>query len=187
MTLLIAGVGLWWVAHLFKRLAPGPRRALDDRMGDGAARGLFAGLILLSVVLMYFGYTRALTDNVYSPPAWGRHANNLLMLIAFITFGMGMSKGVLWTRLRHPMLTGVVIWSLAHLLVRGDLASLVLFLGLGLWAIVAMLLINQREGGWVRPRAGAAKRDVALVAIATASYGVVAWIHMALGYPVFPG
>ncbi len=32
--ILTLGVALWWVAHLFKRLAPGPRA----RLGDPARR-----------------------------------------------------------------------------------------------------------------------------------------------------
>jgi hypothetical protein len=30
MTLMIAGIALWWAAHLFKRLAPGPRARLGE-------------------------------------------------------------------------------------------------------------------------------------------------------------
>ncbi len=30
MTLLILGILLWWAAHFFKRLAPGPRAAMPD-------------------------------------------------------------------------------------------------------------------------------------------------------------
>ena len=30
MILLMLGLALWWAAHLFKRLAPGPRLALGD-------------------------------------------------------------------------------------------------------------------------------------------------------------
>ena len=38
MTLLIAGVALWWAAHLFKRLAPGARASLGEcrLSGDGS-------------------------------------------------------------------------------------------------------------------------------------------------------
>ena len=47
MVLLISGVALWWAAHLFKRVAPGPRAALGDK-----GKGLVAVLLVLSVVLM---------------------------------------------------------------------------------------------------------------------------------------
>ena len=85
MTLLILGLLLWSGAHLFKRIAPGPRSTLQERMGD-ASKGLFAVLLLISVVLMVIGY-RSYTGNFY----WGRSAamvgiNNLLMLFAVYLF-----------------------------------------------------------------------------------------------------
>ena len=53
--------------------------------------------------------------------------------------------------IRHPQLTGLVIWAAGHLLANGDNRSLVLFGMLGLWAIVEMMLISRREGAWARP------------------------------------
>ena len=52
--------------------------------------------------------------------------------------------------MRHPQLTAVKIWAVAHLLVNGDLASLVLFGGLLAWAVVEVIVINRSEV-WVRP------------------------------------
>ena len=54
MNLLIAGVVLWWAAHLFKRLAPNARQALGP-----AGNPIMAVTILLSVVLMVLGYRGA--------------------------------------------------------------------------------------------------------------------------------
>ena len=62
---------------------------------------------------------------VYDPPAWGIHVNNLADVRApSLLMGAGRSKGRARAWLRHPMLTGVVVWALAHLLVNGDVASL---------------------------------------------------------------
>ena len=59
MTLLILGLVLWTVVHLLKRVAPDARARMDARMGAGPARGVIAGLLLLSVVLMIVGFRRA--------------------------------------------------------------------------------------------------------------------------------
>ncbi|MEO0912986.1 MAG: NnrU family protein, partial [Pseudomonadota bacterium] len=126
MVLLIAGMVLWWGAHVFKRLAPEARAGLQARMGDGS-KGVFALLILLSVVLMVLGYRAADFVAVYTPPGWATHLNNLLMFGAIALFGMGNSKGRARSWFRHPMLMGLATWAVAHLLVNGDLASLVLF------------------------------------------------------------
>ena len=175
--LLIAGVALWSVPHLLKRLAPDARA----RMGD-AARGGVALATLAGIVLMVLGYGQADFVPLYWTPIWGNHANNLLVLIAFYVFGIGMAKGVLSQKIRHPMLTGVLIWALAHLLVRGDLASVILFGGLALWAVAAMVLINARSPGWIPPAAkGGVKRDLIAVPIVLVTYAAVGWLHGWLG------
>ena len=183
LSLLIVGVALWAASHLFKRLAPGPRGAMED----GTAKLVVTVMSVVALILMVLGYRWAEIIPVYSPMAGMGHLTDLLMLIAFVIFGAGMSKGVLWTKIRHPMLTGVIVWSVAHLLVNGDLASLILFGGMGLWAILSMLLINAQAGAWVRPAAGAARRDLALVAIAAVMYALVAGVHIWLGHNPFVG
>ena len=187
MTLLIIGLVLWVVAHMFKRLAPSARRGLENRLGEGGSKGLMAVLLVISVVLMVRGYRSAPLDPIYTFADWARYLNNLLMLLAVIVFGAGMSKGVIWTRLRHPMLTGVLIWSVAHLLVNGDSASVLLFGVLGIWALAEMRVINAAEGIWNRPRPGAAKRDLVLVVISLIMYGLIAGVHIWAGYNPFQG
>ncbi len=43
---------------------------------------------------------------------------------------------------RHPFLVSVVMWSLAHLLVRGEMRAIVFFGGMGLLAAVGTVLID---------------------------------------------
>jgi uncharacterized membrane protein len=80
-------------------------------------------------------------------------------------------------RLRHPMLTGVVVWSVAHLLANGDSRSTILFGGLGIWAVTAIFTINRRDGDWERPEPVPAAKDIVLVAIGAALTAVVAYFH----------
>ena len=175
--LLIGGVLLWSVPHLFKRLAPAARAGMGD-----AAKGVVALSAVAGIVLMVLGYGRADFVPLYTPAGWATHANNLLVLIGFYVFGIGMAKGALSQKVRHPMLSGVVIWAAAHLLVRGDLASVILFGGLALWALAAMTLINAQVGPWTPPAAkGGARRDLVAVPIVVVTYGVVGWIHGWLG------
>ncbi|MEM9049519.1 MAG: NnrU family protein [Pseudomonadota bacterium] len=176
MDLLIAGVALWWAAHLFKRVAPSMRA----RLGAQPGRGVVTLLLLLSVALMYLGYREAGWTEVYLPPDWGRHLNNFLMLIAVILFGMGSSKGRMRRWLRHPMLTGFAVWAVAHLLVRGDLASVILFGALGLWALVELPVIAHRERSWQRPAAGPLIGDVRLILVSLIVYAGIVTVHWQL-------
>jgi uncharacterized membrane protein len=186
MTLLVLGLLLWTAAHLFKRVAPDARARLAAAAGDRPSRGIMAGLILVSVVLMVIGFRSAPVVPVYAPPAWGIHVNNLLMFVAVLLMGAGQSKGRARALMRHPMLTGVIVWAVAHLLVNGDRASLLLFGWLGLWAVANMLVINAREPAWVRPAPGPASGDLRLVLIAVVIYAVIASVHIWLGYWPFP-
>ncbi|MEO1549223.1 MAG: NnrU family protein [Pseudomonadota bacterium] len=186
MTLLSLGLLMWVVAHTFKRLLPTQRALLQDKIGD-ASKGLFAVVIVISVLAMIFGYRWADFVPVYAPPSWGVHLNNLAMIGAIALLGMGKSKGRARTWLRHPMLMGVLVWGLAHLLVNGDLASMILFGGLAAWSVGNMVLINRREGAWVRPDPGPVAGDLRLLAITLVLYGVIGGLHAWLGPWPFPG
>ncbi|MSU89579.1 hypothetical protein GE300_08110 [Rhodobacteraceae bacterium 2CG4] len=180
MAVLVLGVALWWAAHLFKRMLPGPRALIAERLGD-ASKGVIALMLLLSVVLMVIGYRTSDFVPVYETPLWLRHVNNLLMFVSVVLFGMGASKGRMRSWLRHPMLTGFIVWAVAHLLVNGDLSSLILFGGLLAWALVEIPVINAAEPGWVRPAPGPAKGDVRLLLISVAVFVVIGLIHGWIG------
>jgi len=181
MTLLILGLLLWWAAHLFKRAAPEARANLGDR-----GKGYVAIALGAALVLMVIGYRGAEFVPVYSPLPGMGHANNTLMLISVFLFGVGGTKGTLYPRMRHPMLWGTVIWSVAHLLVNGDVASLVLFGGIGLWALVEMAVINRTP--WQRPAAGRGIKGDAMNLVGTlVLFGLIAAVHIWLGYNPFLG
>ena len=179
MTLLALGLILWIGAHLFKRLAPAARA----RMGD-PGRGMVAAALGLGVVLMIIGYRGA--EGAFF---WGRNPalvgiNNLLMLASVYLFAAAGMKTAIARKLRHPMLWGVILWAIAHLLVNGDTPSFVLFGGIAAWASASMLLIN-RAGPWVPPAAKPAKFEAMAVAGTLLVYGAIAGVHYALGYPAF--
>jgi uncharacterized membrane protein len=181
MTLLTLGVILWAAAHFFKRLAPGVRAPMGDK-----GKGLVAVAIVISLLMMIFGYRGAEFIHVWAPPAWTVHLNNLMMLIAVFVYGMSATKGRLRGKMRHPQLTAVKIWAVAHLLVNGDLASIILFGGMLAWAVASVILINRSEV-WVRPAPGEAKKDILLVVITLVLFGVMTGIHAWLGVSPFPG
>lgn len=179
MIWLVLGVALWSYSHLMKRVTPGFRAGL----GDGPGKGVAAILALAAIALMIFGYKHADTVQLWDPPAFMRHINNTLMIIAVVLLNLGMSRGVLRTKLRHPMLTAVKVWALAHLLVNGDLASVILFGGLLAWAVFDVIKINRMEPAWVRPAPGPVINDVIYVALSAVLFGVIVFIHGWLGYP----
>lgn len=182
MTLLMFGLILWVAAHVFKRIAPDARAKMGEK-----GKGAIALVLLGSVVLMFIGYRGAEFVPLYDPwPGMG-HLNNLLMLVSVFLFGVGGTKGTLYPVMRHPMLWGTVIWSLAHLLVNGDTASIVLFGVIGLWALAEMFLINRAEA-WSPPVDGRGIKGDAMNLVGTlVLFGLIAGIHIWLGHNPFMG
>ena len=179
MIWLVFGVLLWTYAHLMKRVTPGFRAGL----GDGKGKALVAVLSIVAIGLMIHGYKNADYLQLWTPPAFLRHINNLAMLVAVVLVNLSASRGVMRTWLRHPMLTAVMVWAVAHLLVNGDLASVILFSFIGLWALVDLRLINQMEPAWIPPAPGPIKNDMIYLAASALLFGVVVWVHTWLGYP----
>ncbi len=182
MTLLVLGIALWVLGHFFKRLAPDLRASMGDK-----GKGVSALIILSGLVLIVIGFRGAEFIPVYNPPAWGVHLNNLLMIGAVGLMGLGSSKSPLRAKLRHPMLTGVIVWAAAHLLVNGDLHSIVLFGAMAVWAIAEMLVINAREPDYTPYEGGSTAGTIRFAIISAVVFAVIAAIHAWLGYWPFPG
>lgn len=182
MIWLVLGLLLWTAAHFFQRLAPNVRA----RMGD-AGKGLVAVLILVSVALMVIGYRGAEIEILWAFGGWAISVNNLLMVVAIVLVGVGSSKSRLRGKLRHPMLIGTMVWSVAHLLVNGDVASVALFGGIGLWAVLSIRVINKAEPVPEPYVDGSVQGDVKLLVISAVVFVVVVSIHTWLGYWPFPG
>ena len=178
MTLLILGVALWWAAHLFKRVAP------DARAGMGnAGKGLVAVAVLASVVMMYFGYGAAKAS---ADVWWGRNPalvgiNNLLMVLAVYLYAASGTGAALARKIRHPQLTAVKTWAVAHLLVNGDLPSVILFGGLLAWAVVSVIVINRAQRDWTPPVAKPGAEVKAVVGTVVVLVAIML-VHNWLGY-----
>lgn len=180
MILLVLGLILWSGTHFWKRLAPASRAAAGDRGRMIVAIGVFAG-----VILMIIGY-RSADTMVY----WGRSPamtgiNNLLMILAFYLYAASGTKARITQYIRHPQLTAVKLWAVAHLLVNGDTASFVLFGGLLVWAGSEVALINRSEPRPAPPHPIPVGKEIGAVVATVVVFGVVAGIHTWLGYYPF--
>ena len=182
MFLLVLGLALWALAHFFKRLLPARRAAMGDK-----GKGAVALALVVSVVLMVLGYRAAPFVDVWYPPEWARHLNNLMVLIALFMMSPAPKKGRLLWGMRHPMLMGFGLWALAHLLVNGDVASIVLFGGLLVWATAEILVINRAEPRWVAPAPGCYGNAAMFALASIVLRWVIGYIHGLIGPSPFPG
>ncbi len=176
MTWLVLGVLLWSAVHLLPSAGAPVRARAVERLGQ-AYRGVFALAILASIGLMVLGWRSTLPMAVYAPPAWGSAAANVLVFVALLLFAAsGMTTNIKRV-IQHPQLTGVATWAAAHLLSNGEFRSLVLFGGLGLWAIAAILFINHRDGAWKKPEPQPMAGEWKPLAAAIVGYAVLYLLH----------
>lgn len=180
MIYILAGLILWSGVHFWKRIAPKERAKFGDKGKGIVALGAVAGIIL-----MVIGYKVA--DGTFY---WGRSPamtgiNNLLMLFAFYLFAASGAKTRVTKAIRHPQLTAVLVWSVAHILVNGDSPSFLLFGGMAAWAIAEMLVINRAEGPRGPYHEVPIKKEITAVIATVVVFLVVATIHILLGYNPF--
>ncbi|MFV8559426.1 NnrU family protein [Sulfitobacter sp. SBS6] len=183
MALLILGLILWVGAHYFRRFMPDQRAAMGRR-----GKGIIAVAIVAALVMIIIGYRGAEFVPVWTPPPFLTHLNNLLMVLAFWVYGSSAAKGAkAWPayKTRHPQLMAVKIWAVAHLLVNGDLASILLFGSMLAWAVGSVILINRAESNWTPPAPAGKATYIRLAVITLVMLVVVTAIHTLLGVSPF--
>jgi uncharacterized membrane protein len=174
MSVLILGLVLFLGLHSVRIVADGWRSGMIARVGERPWKLAYALVSVLGFVLICWGYALARQQPVllWSPPLWTRHLAALLTVPAFVLLVAAYVPGNgLKARLGHPMVLGVKMWALAHLLANGNLADLLLFGGFLVWAVLLFRASQQRDRaqGIVYP-AGRLEPTVLTVA-----FGFVAW------------
>jgi uncharacterized membrane protein len=182
MSWLIVGVMLWSVGHLVPAIAPSFRQGLIDRLGAGPYRGLFAAVIVLALVLIVIGWRSTPEEYLYVLPAWSRQVGFLLMILSFVLLGAANYTTSIKRIIRHPMLMGVFVWSVSHLLMNGTSRALILFGVLGAWALIEMPLINAREGARTLPEAPGFSAEMKGLLITAVVFSAAIFLH-----PYFAG
>ncbi len=151
MAMMVGGLLLWSVVHLIPSVAPTVKQAWKGRLGDKAYMGSFSLLLLVAVALIVLGWRATLPTFVYQPEEALRLPALVLIVVAFILLGAPNYATRIKRIVRHPQLTGLIIWAAAHLLLNGDSRSVLLFGWLAVWAVVEIVCINRRDGAWIKP------------------------------------
>ena len=199
MLSLIAGLVLFSGAHAMRLVSETAREGLVSRLGPLAYKGLISLVSLVGLVLVIKGYGIARADPVvlWSPWSGGRHIAALLSLIAFVlVVAAYVPRNTLRGRVGHPMVLGVKLWALGHLIANHTLADLVLFGSLLIWAVLSFRAARRRDAllrarpadataqsGTMGPTMTAPSRlaDLAVIVIGIALYGAFAFhLHASL-------
>ena len=143
MTILIAGLMLFHTIHVVP-MNPALRKGVVERFGEGTYKGAFSLVSLIGLGLIIWGKASADFVALYDPPAWGRAATMILVLLAFIFLAAFHTKGHIRARLKHPMLIAVILWSFGHLLANGDVASVLLFGSFLIYSVADLVVCGMR-------------------------------------------
>lgn len=183
---LIIGLVLFFAIHLVPTV-PELRRGLALRMGETGFKVLFSVLSLAAFALIVIGYhklTPGKNPVLWDPPGFMRHIAFVLMVPAMILLVAAYVPSRIRTATQHPMLAAVKLWALAHLLVNGDLGSLLLFGSFLAYAIYDRISVKRRcAAGPLGNRTGGPANDIAVVVAGLALYAFM----MVLGHGLLIG
>lgn len=182
MTLLIAGLIVFLGVHSVRIVADDWRSAQIARRGPKAWKGVYALVSIAGFVLIVWGYGLARQSPLvlYSPPPWLQHLGTVLTIPAFILLAATYVPG---TRIKravgHPMVLGVKLWAVGHLLANGALADLVLFGSFLVWAVFSYAAARRRDRAAGKVYAtGPVSRDAIAVIVGLGVWAVFAfWLH----------
>ena len=182
MSALILGLLMFLGMHSARIVAEGWRTQVIAQRGPGAWKGLYTVVSLVGFGLIIWGYGQArLTPVVlWNAPVWGRHLAGLLMLVALLLLAAAQVPGNgIKARVHHPMVLGVKVWALAHLLANNTLADVLLFGSFLVWAVLSFRAARQRDRvGQVVYAPGRAGPTVVTVLLGVALWaGFAFWAH----------
>lgn len=179
MTLLILGLIVFLGAHSVRICADSWRGQQIARLGEMRWKSIYSVISLAGFVLIVWGFGMAREAPVilWHPPVWTRQLVALFMIPAFILLAAAYVPG---TRIKaavgHPMVLGVKIWALAHLIANGRLADLVLFGAFLIWAAFDYRAARRRDRtAGTRYPAGPVVRDVAAGVVGLAAWAAFAF------------
>lgn len=157
----LAALAVFVIAHVIPAL-PAVRRALIARFGEA---GFLAGYSLLSLLLFTLLLRATLAAPylpVWPPARWtylfplvgvplalvllcaGAASRNSLS-VAFIPGPHDPARPGAVALTRHPILWGLALWGLAHVPPNGHVVGLVLFGGLGGFALLGLAMVERRR------------------------------------------
>lgn len=174
MAILILGLIVFIGVHCTRLVAPAWRDAQVARFGEQGWKGLYSVASLVGFVLIVWGYgvARRTPTALWAPPIGARHLTALLVAIAFVLIVAAYIPGNRIKRtIGHPMMTGVAVWAVGHLLANGSLNAVVLFGAFLVWGAVGAIVARRRDRlAGVQYPVGTLAGDMRVVIV-----GLVAW------------
>ena len=192
LLLMIVGLVLFLGAHTLTTQREVRARVIAAS-GEGGYKVGYALVSFAGIALIAWGFSHYRSTGMIdiwekwcSPEVLRmlKHLAAALMLPAVIMVVAAYIRGRIYVVLKHPMLAGVKLWAVAHLLANGDLGSIILFGSFLGWAVFDRISLKKRvdAGGPPIPVGGIGNDLIAL------AVGVVVYIALAFAFhPVVIG
>ncbi len=175
MTLLVAGLLVFLAPHLLP-VVPAARAMLLAKWGEKRYKGLYSMVSGIGLVLIIAGYVAAGRGvQWFAPFPEARAVAPYAMTVVFILLAASHGPSHIRAAIRHPMLAGVLIWSIVHLLANGDARGTVLFASFALYAVIDLLSVTAR--GTFVPFVARWRSDLVAIVAGTAVALLVMFLH----------
>jgi uncharacterized membrane protein len=179
MVLFLIGLIIFLGSHSCRIFAEPWRNHMIDRIGEVKWKGLYTIISLIGFVIMVIGYGQARQSTVvlWQPNSFLIYIALALNLIAFIFLaGSSPSNNAIRLKFKHPMILGVKVWALAHLISNGTLVDLFLFGAFLIWSVLDFRSARKRPIHIAEQAQVSTKATVITIAI-----GVILWVAFIFG------
>lgn len=139
------------------------RTPLVERLGAGGFRALYSIIAVAALFWLITAFGRAPHIELWPQSAWTRYLALVVMPFAAILVAAGVTTrsplamggeamakaadampGILKVT-RHPVMWGIGLWALVHILANGDAASLIMFGAFAVLSFAGMYHIDRRR------------------------------------------
>ena len=195
MLFFILGLILFFSIHMLP-FYPEYRAQLIEKLendtidAEGMYKIIFSVISLVGLIFVGIGKGSIEFIGLWESPAFFRYIAVVLILMSFILMVAAYMPNNIKRYVPHPMLTGVIIWGVTHMLVNGDVISLILFGSFVVYSIIAIKLTNRRDQDKGSEQDAHESipvvKDAIVVGIAMFGFLLVLWMHKFLfGRAVF--
>jgi uncharacterized membrane protein len=146
LLVMILGLALFLGVHTLTTQREMRARVIAS-VGEGGYKAGYALASIAGLALIVWGFAHYRATgwiDVWTPPTAFKHITVALMLPAVILVVASYIRGRIYTTLKHPMLAGVKLWAVAHLIANGDLGSIILFGSFLGWAVFDRISLKHR-------------------------------------------
>lgn len=183
MVVLFIGLMIFFTVHFLREL--NVREPLVATLGEPAYKGIYSLISIAGFALIIYGKAYSDFIAIWTPPIWARHITMLLTLIALLLIVISQLPNNLKRYFKHPMLMGVALWGGAHLLVNGDLASIILFGGFLIFSVTKIMTMEKHKP-YIQPGPVTMRWDIMSIIVGCLVYGGAVFYHQSIaGVPLF--